>query len=361
MFDLVTQLNTMGHDAVVVTSNYQSVSCSDRGIIRLPGVVVHGKWGRFVVCPTMCKAIKSLEVDLIHIHTPPRFFGESLAFLREVLRLTVPLVLSYHLHNESLQGIPGLIWKIHNEVVMKRVFESVDRIIVPNNLYLRMLEDAFGFEKVRVIPYGIDCGFFDPNRFDANAERQRFQINHRNVIMYAGRLTSQKGVDLLIKALPSVLRELSDTLLIVVGEGELQSDLRALCVKLGVSSSTRFVGNIPHGMMPAIMSLAGVVVLPSMSESFGMVLAEGMAMERPVIGTKVGGIPEIVENGRTGILVNKGSIPELSAAIVSVLSNEKHARQMGRRGREFVIRNLKLETVAERMVDIYSEALAAGR
>ena len=103
-------------------------------------------------------------------------------------------------------------------------------------------------------------------------------------------------------------------------------------------------------------SAATVVVLPSLSESFGVVLTEAMAMEKPVIATKVGGVTEVVENGRTGILVNKENVEELAMSIINVLSDKKRAINMGKEGRKRAL-SFDRKIFAQKVLDEFKKLL----
>ena len=132
---------------------------------------------------------------------------------------------------------------------------------------------------------------------------------------------------------------------------------RALATTLGVDSHVQFRGFIEHGKLPDHYANADLFVLPSKMEAFGLVLAEAMASGLPVVSTRVGGIPEVVEEGVTGLLVPPNDPPALAEAIIDLLDDRDRMRAMGVRGRERVREHFTWDKVAERVVGFYEEIL----
>jgi glycosyltransferase involved in cell wall biosynthesis len=208
-----------------------------------------------------------------------------------------------------------------------------------------------------VIPCGIDTEIFNPLKFNAETQRERFGIFNENVVLFVGRLASYKGVEYLLKSMPPVIKEFKDTVLVIVGEGNIRNELEKLTKKLGLQEHVRFLGSLPSDQIPEIMSLATVFVLPSLVESFGVVIAEALSMEKPVIASNVGGIPEVLEKGKTGVLVSRQDVKGLSEAIVSVLSDQNWARTMAIEGRKAVVRKFSWQSVTTKTLGIYKEAM----
>ena len=302
-------------------------------VLRLPSIFMKGAWGNLAISPTIFQALKGINVDVVHTHTPARFYAESTAFFFKFIRKGTPVVLSYHQHNENLGLISNIVMNFHNKTVMDYLFNHVDKIIVPSRAYKRIVECYYRIngEKIAVIPCGINTETFNPLKFNSKTQRERFGISNENVVLFVGRLASYKGLEYLLNAMPPVIREFKDTVLMIVGEGNIRNELENLTKKLGLQEHVRFLGSLPSDQVPEIMSVATVLVLPSLVESFGLVLAEALSMEKPVIASNVGGIPEVVEKGKTGVLVSRQDVKGLSEAIVSVLSDKNWARAIGNR------------------------------
>ncbi len=169
-------------------------------------------------------------------------------------------------------------------------------------------------------------------------------INSRktiNTIVYAGVLIPQKGVEFLIDAFAQVAHEFSNAQLWLIGKAENKEYAQALkrqVARLGLNGNVEFFKALPQQELAKYMARACALVLPSLSEGLGRVVFEGMACGTPVIGSSVGGIPGMIEEGVTGFLVPPGDLKELAERLLWVLSHPKEAEKMGQRAREFAQR-----------------------
>jgi glycosyltransferase involved in cell wall biosynthesis len=206
--------------------------------------------------------------------------------------------------------------------------------------------------KIAVVPSRCDTALFDIRRFPPkDATRHR--------LLYVGNLISGKGVSFLLHALSHVVHEYPDATLSIVGKGPQELELKKLTVKLGLSQYVRFLGHRQHDELPAIMHEANLFAFPSLSEATPRAVLEAMAMELPVVATRVGGIPEMIEDGITGVLVQPASIPELANAIIWVLSHPEWAQKAGRLARQHVLEHYTLEQHTERMLALHHKVLAS--
>lgn len=190
---------------------------------------------------------------------------------------------------------------------------------------------------IRVVPLGRDTHRFDPRRYNQSEARRRYNLpQDKQIVGVIGRLDPQKGQEEFLRSLPLVLEQRGDVFYVILGEetrGE--EGFRRLLVNLsydlGVQDHVRFLPFTED--VPEFMSAIDVFALPSYSETFGLVLIEAMAMEKPVVATSTGGVPEIVEDGRDGLLIPPRDEKALAMAIVRLLENvslrntlSKHAR-----------------------------------
>jgi glycosyltransferase involved in cell wall biosynthesis len=158
------------------------------------------------------------------------------------------------------------------------------------------------------------------------------------VILYAGVLTPLKGVHHLLRAFAKVVQEFPEARLEIVGRDEnpeYAEELRQEVLRLGLNGRVSFVGEVPQVELANRMRRSCVFVLPSLSEGLGRVVVEAMATGTPVIGSRVGGIPEMVQEGLTGFLVPPGDEEALAERLRWVLKHPQEAEAMGRRAREF--------------------------
>lgn len=201
-------------------------------------------------------------------------------------------------------------------------------------------------------------GGADPRRFHPDASLRR------RGVLFVGRLTPHKGVDRLIAALPH------GATLTVAGSGghdtrPLERDYPELLHRLAAGRDVRFTGPVPDADLPVLLRSAQVVVLPSVertcygrqiavSELLGLAVLEAMASGTPVVCSRLGGIPEIVDDGVTGLLVPPGDVDALHDGIATLLGDPQRAARMGARGRGRVVEELTWDRCAERCLDAYA-------
>jgi len=167
-----------------------------------------------------------------------------------------------------------------------------------------------------------------------------------------------KGADTLIAAMPSVLKAAPDTSLVLVGDGDDRPRLEQLARDLGVSEHAHFLFGLAPEQLFACYASCDVFALPSRGEGFGLVFLEAMANAKPVIGGAHGGIPDIVEDGVTGLLVPHGDVERLSQALESLFSNPARAREMGVRGRDRIAKAFSFAQFQLRLTGILDNVLS---
>lgn len=203
-----------------------------------------------------------------------------------------------------------------------------------------------------VIPNGVDTEKYSP------PEREP----EENRIVFVGRLVHRKGVHVLINAAPLIMREIKDLEIVIVGEGYMKTVANVLSRILKVSDRVKLVGWLSESEKIRILRSAKIVVVPSLyNECFGITAIEAMATGRPVIATSVGGLKEVVEERKTGLLVPPGSARELAEAVVTLLQDEALRREMGRRAREVAEERYSWSIVSEQIVRVYEEVLSESR
>jgi glycosyltransferase involved in cell wall biosynthesis len=179
----------------------------------------------------------------------------------------------------------------------------------------------------------------------------------RRRIMVPRRLFAKNGVEYLIRAMPTVAREVPQAEALLVGDGPERARLEALAAELGVEGRVHFLGARDHAEMPAVLSSAELAVFPSLMEATSVAALECMACELPVVASRVGGLPEIVDDS-VGRLVPPAEPEPLARAIVELLQGGALV-EMGRRGRERVVEHWSNDRLVKRHLDIY-EGLLAG-
>jgi glycosyltransferase involved in cell wall biosynthesis len=226
---------------------------------------------------------------------------------------------------------------------------------------------GFPSDKIRVCWNGVDPAKYDPNKVSSEEKlqlRRQYGINDDDhMIFFVGRLVTVKGIDNLIKAMPSIIEEFPNTKLVILGIGDMEWTLKSLVESLGIQDRvifrTEFVSEEERILHYAA---ADSVVLPSIYEPFGIVCTEAMSMAKPVVigargtnGMREQIIPD--GDGQCGIHVNAFDPHDIAWGAKQVLAFKDKAIQMGKNARERVIEQFSWESVAKRTIDIYKEFL----
>jgi glycosyltransferase involved in cell wall biosynthesis len=202
---------------------------------------------------------------------------------------------------------------------------------------------------IDVLPYGIDTTVF--------ASNSHVQTKPP-VVLTVGRLERRKGVDVLLRAMPRVWQRFPDAQVRLIGnEGDLsRGDLLAMALA-DKREQIVFPGFLERDQLVKEYQHATIYIAPTQYETFGYTVLEAMACGRPVISTQVGAIPELVDDGKTGLLVPWNDPTELAEAIIKLLDDPASAARMGAAGREKASNDFALETIVQRNLDSYQRAL----
>ena len=179
---------------------------------------------------------------------------------------------------------------------------------------------GLGVRNVTIIPNGIDEAIFKPR--DKRALRQKYGFSpNEKIIVCVSRLIPRKRVDSVIRATDHLAQEVPELRLIAIGDGSQRQELEELITELDIQHRVELKGWLPQHEIPDYLSLADVFVSPPDFEGLGIVFIEALACGVPVIGSSVGGIPDIIEDGKNGILVPPGDVDKLAQAIKKVLED----------------------------------------
>jgi glycogen(starch) synthase len=157
---------------------------------------------------------------------------------------------------------------------------------------------------------------------------------HEPRILCLGRVVEEKGFDIALDAFPKILEQFDNARLVVAGDGIARASLQERATRLGIDRRVDFVGWVDAARVPELINGSTVVVVPSRwEEAFGLVALEAGQMARPVVGTRVGGLPEVVDDGETGIVVPKEDPAALAEAVIGLLTDRESATRMGENAR----------------------------
>jgi len=222
--------------------------------------------------------------------------------------------------------------------------KSVDLFVSVSQSNAQIIKSRYKKE-VKVIPNGVDTNLFRPKPELRKKMRKLIGIEDKKVILSVGRVVGWKGYQLVIKAL-KVLPE--DWCYILVGEGEYLEKLKGLAKELEVEKRVFFLGAKKNEELPKYYAVGDVFVQPSIGhEAFGITIIEAMACGLPVVGSKSGGIKELIKNGYNGYLFEIGSVKDLVQKVNKALEDKE---TFGTNGRKFVLENFSWEVIAKRFL-----------
>ena len=258
-----------------------------------------------------------------------------------------------HGHETGWAALPvarGLLRRIGDEVDVVTYLGEYFRVRLA-----RALSPEAAERMVRLTP-GVDVTFFRPGAGGA-AVRDRLGLGDRPVVVCVSRLVRRKGQDTLIRAWPQVRAEVSDAVLLLVGDGPYAGRLRRLAVRLGVSDAVRFTGPVPWPELPGYYDAADVFAMPCRTrragldvEGLGIVYLEASATGLPVIGGDSGGAPDAILEGESGYVVR--DVAGAAARVVELLTDPAKARAMGEKGLAWTDREWRWEVAAARLTAI---------
>jgi glycosyltransferase involved in cell wall biosynthesis len=339
-----------------------------------------------LICPEpgpFVDKMVSQHVPTHIVHLTPLFNPLAVIRLARLLKRNAVTILQTHGARANvygclaarLAGIPCVVATIHNSIrdyevslVRRHLYLTILRVLLPLTNRLICVSDAIkrdvladfpGIEtKTTTIRNGIDQRWFSRHA-DPHKIRKEWCVGDGPTLLVVARLTDQKGHRFLIEALPGLLAEWPSLTCLFVGEGESKATLQVLAGKLGIAEACRFVG--AQNNVDDWYAAADVVVLPSLSEGLPFVVLEAMAMARPVIASSVNGVPEIIQDGLTGLLVPPRNPHALERAIRSLLRDPMRAARMGKAGQHEMATAFTVHKMIHDTVRVFEEAMLGLR
>lgn len=332
----------IGH--TIVSPSIRAVE-SAQGVVALPGLPLPGIRGYRLplTIGTAYRALERLEPDLIEVGDASTC---AWAALRMKRRHHIPLVAFYHSDMQQLVGSRfGLLAQQATRAYLRYVYQQFDMVLAPSHLMVQQL-NAMGLRNVRHQPLGVDTWTFCPQRRDATLRAQLRLPPNTRLLVYAGRFSPEKKLQLAIEAVRKLGKPYH---LILIGSGE----------ELPRTRQTTYIPFVRDPRLLAqLIASCDVLLHPGDCETFGLVILEAMACGLPVVGTSSGGVGELVGE-QTGILVPANSAASLSEGIEEIFCRD--LVQMGNNSRHIATSKYGWDRIVPQMLHLYAGLLATNQ
>ena len=376
--DINRHLVRRGHSVTVVTPGDPSLSREDtfdgvkivRFPLNLPADLTYGRvaqsrvsfLGRFARVAVMANYLEAqyravmaeareANTDVIHAHWA---IPTGPAAVMAARKLGVPSVITMHggdVYVNPEQGYdfptrwyvrPALRWTLRHAGALTAITEDCRQ---------HALRAGAPADHIRLVFNGTDLRRFSP---DENGNRPNMHFGP-HMIFACRQLFPRKGIRFLLEAAAQLKPRFPDLKVVLAGDGFERPELARLASDLGIAEDVTFLGWVPNTDLPPYYRAAAVSVIPSLEEGFGIPAAEAMGCEIAVVASDAGGLPEVVENGVTGLVVPRGDSGALATAIGTLLQDPERRRVMGQAGRQRALRLFDWDRSAEQFEQLYRE------
>lgn len=311
------------------------------------------KWGGLnklsylKVIPNLKRIISAFAPDIVHAH-----FASSYGLLGARSGFH-PLIISvwgydvFHFPNRSF---------IHKKIIRSNLSRA-DKILSTSHVMAKQT-NIFTRKHIEVTPFGIDTEVFKADR--TILKKTVFPFDNEDIVIGTAKpLEDKYAIDHLIQAFAILTKKHRELPLKlgIAGKGSAKNKLISLAQKLGVDKDVYFAGQLKHDKIPEFLNALDIFAALSLEESFGVVVIEAGACEKPVVVSDEGGLPEVVENGKTGFIIPKGDIESAADALEKLIMDRILREQFGKAGRARVKRMYDWTACIEQMQKIYREVM----
>jgi glycosyltransferase involved in cell wall biosynthesis len=339
-------------EIVVITSNHEEKK--DR-IEKLNNIKIYklSKWFKISNTPInpmwylqIKNIIKKEKPNVINAHTPVPFISDITARVCN----DIPFIVTYHTGSMIFKGklLVDLLIRFYESFILKVTLKKAKKIICSSDFVrLGFLKDYAN--RTITITHGVDL-----NRFKHKIS------NFKNKILFVGNLKKvekYKGLEYLLSAVNIITKNIKDVKLTIVGEGDCIIYYKKLCKDLEIERNVEFKGILYNKNLVEEYQKTNVFVSPSLFDSCPLVLLEAMACKKPVIGTKIGGIPYVIDDEKNGLLVPPKNPEALAKAIIKILKNPKLAKKMGRNGYMNIMDNFTWNKQIKKTNDLFTDII----
>ena len=351
LYGLATGLDRSRYDVTVVSlSGGSSIRRFQRAGIT---TIVIEEPDDAVAVGALAALLARIQPDVVHNHMyRAEVVGTKAALALGLAGYPRPYVVST-VHSSRVRAT-------EDRELLRHLTPSMDRLIAVSKAIVHKIEEEGRTgTAVSLVYNGVDLERYDHQEPCCTLREEYGMEPGAHIVGVVARLEAEKGHPTLLDAWPAVLRACPDAYLLVVGEGSRSDCLMAQAADLRIGHRVIFTGRRED--MPAVTAALDVAVLPSYREAQGLSVLEAMALSRPVVASNVGGIPEMIEHGVSGLLVPPHDPAALAAAIVRLLQDHQLADMIARAGHDLARSRFGIEQMVSAIEDIYDQGARAGR
>ncbi|MDK0686289.1 glycosyltransferase family 4 protein [Clostridium perfringens] len=334
-----------GGIATVVNSYYKLGLDKEVELTYLETICEGNKLFRFKkFCESIIYILKNIKnYDIVHIHMASR---------GSFLRKSILLLIAKYFNKKVVIHMHGAEFMIFYEKESNKIYQRYIRYILDKSDCIFALSDKWkenlgeitNIKKIKVINNSIII----PNKKDKKY--------NKNIMLFLGRVGERKGIFDILDVIPNIVKENDDLKFIIGGDGEVDKAIE-VCKKNNIDKYVEFVGWVDGNKKENLLKLASIYILPSYNEGMPMSILEAMSYSIPIISTYVGGIPELIKNGKEGILINAGNKYELEEAIKELINSEEKKSSMGKCARKKVEDEFDLRINLQKILEEYNNLL----
>ena len=294
--------------------------------------------------------------DVLEFATPD--FLTSIPILYIKKRINIPTIVTVHeLRGISCFSVNKIVFEaahIYTNLLGKRIIRAADGVrLINSSLRKDLLRFGINENKMEIIHMGTDINIFH-SHYDKSEIRRELGIDDKDIfVLFAGRLTEIKGTKYLIEAVRDLVPKYSNLKLVIVGDGDAREANESMASS--IKNNIIFTGYVKD--VHRFMSSADIFVSPSLCEGGPITVYEAMACGTSVIATRVGAVPDAIQNGKTGIIVEPKDVNALKQALITLIENPNLAREIGELGRERIEKEFTWDAICKKLEKFYRKTI----
>ena len=364
VYNLSNNLSNNGHNITILTVNTEKVQKEEiiSKNVSVYRCSLNFRYHKGLISIEFIKRILSAnDYDIYQVHIPFPL-GLEIAVVASKIH-NIPLVVTHHGEYTKGNVLYSLISSTYSKICRTISLKYVDWIVFLTQSYSESLKlNKKIRKKIKIIKTGVDTQRFSTTNDGATLRKKYGFTDKDKVVLFVGSLSlynRYKGVDYLIRALHEVRSVNDNVKLVIVGRGELVSELKELAKQLKLEKEVIFATSVSDEELPYYYALCDVFALPSISgpESFGIVLLEAMASGKPVIASDLPGVNDVVKDGITGYLMEQNNVKQLCQRILKIIKDVKLGKKFGENSQKFINEEYQWANIVEEFEELYNNAI----